>query len=186
MDICPVRKTLCPHARVVHVTEIKDGKVTELHLCHECESAFSGGIKTPEKEPEVGNPVPGLIALMKAIMEKEPVVAPQPTYPPCPSCGTTTSDFIMTGKLGCAICFDHYQQGLLTVLARCHQGATRHVGKVPKRWEQEKQARLEKEEESLDKQEKIRRLKEKMANAVKVENYEVAGILKKKIEELQQ
>lgn len=191
MDICPVRKIPCPHARVFHVTELKDGKLSkELHLCHECGPTFSESF-IPLESIEKPDPIPaGLLSLMtiiaKEIIAKEPVSPPKPSYPPCPFCGMTVADFVQTGKLGCQICYDHYQKGLMTILARCQQGETCHVGKVPKNWKKEQQARLEKEEESLDREEKIRRLREKMANAIKVENYEVAGILKKKIEELQQ
>lgn len=193
MDLCPIRKTPCPFARVVHVTELTNGKVTELHLCENCAGQFTEEktMKKPdvelEKQKKSPKIPPGFLSLMQAILS-QPLIAPAPktSHPPCPKCGTTIEDVVNTGKFGCSGCYSHFESGATSIIARCQMGANQHVGKVPKKWAEEQQKRREEQEAALDKQERIKNLRLKMAKAIEVENYEVAGVLKKKIEELQQ
>lgn len=189
MDLCPIKKTPCPHAKVIHITELTNGKVTELHLCPNCAGYFTGENPVKPKEPEKQPPAipPGFLSLMQAIMSKPITVpAPKSSHPPCPKCGTTTDDIVQTGRFGCSECYSHFEAGAASIIARCQMGATQHVGKVPKNWSEQQQKKREEQEAALDKAERIRNLRMKMAKAIEVENYEVAGVLKKKIEELQQ
>lgn len=183
MDVCPISKNPCPHPRVVHITEINNGAVTEQHLCQNC-----AGQATGEEPVKKDKPIPpGFLALMQAILAK-PLLAPAPksSYPPCPKCGMTTDEIVKNGKFGCTECYSHFQAGVGSILAQCQMGATQHVGKVPQKWAEEQAKKRELAETALDKSEQIKNLKLKMAKAIEVENYEVAGVLKKKIEDLQQ
>lgn len=185
MDVCPINKNPCPHARVVHITEINDGRVTEQHLCQNCAGQVTGETLV-KKEPATPAIPPGFLALMKAIMAKPLTAAPQvPSHPPCPNCGTTTNDIVQSGRLGCAECYVHFQAGVASIIARCQMGATHHVGKIPKKRQEDQEKRQAEKEAALDKKEQIRNLKLKMAKAIEVENYEVAGVLKEKIEKLE-
>lgn len=85
------------------------------------------------------------------------------------------------GRLGCPECYDTFKEELRPVIHRCQNGGTHHIGKRPSNYEK----LIEAKEQKLDVEEQIRLLRLKMAKAVEVENYEVAGVLKKKIEELQ-
>jgi len=190
MDFCPINKKPCPHARVVHVTDLNDGHVTEQHLCEKCSEQIIGEDslkKAVEKQKSIIPP--GLLTLMQAILAN-PLFADssqlqKPSYPPCPKCETTTNDIVKSGKFGCAECYIHFGRGAENIVSRA-QGAMQHVGKVPKRWASEQANKQEQIEITLDKNEQIKNLKLKMKKAIEVENYEVAGVLKKKIEELQQ
>jgi protein arginine kinase activator len=165
MENCPISGKPCDNARTTQITDLKDGKITTINVCKDCVSQCT---------PEVPAIPPEFLSLMKAIL-KSPCLAP-PTisnHPPCPKCGHTTADIVSTGKFGCPTCYTHFQSGTSSILARCQMGATQHIGKRPKN------------EIALDKEEQIKNLKLKMARAIEVENYEVAGVLKKKIEELQ-
>ncbi len=91
----------------------------------------------------------------------------------CPKCGLTSKDFSKEGKLGCAFCYEYFYTKLLDIVESCHDGANQHYGKIPKNYEYQKNI-----------EEQILNFEQKMKNAISVENYEIAGILKQKIEEL--
>lgn len=128
--------------------------------------------------------LPGFLALMEAIL-KQPI----PPISPCPQCGTTAADI---SKFGCANCYYHFNDCQLNfehtlssdIIARSQMGNNKHIGKIPKKWQEDQKKIQEQKEATLDKEERIKNFELKMAKAIKVENYEVAGILKKKIEEL--
>ncbi len=50
----------------------------------------------------------------------------------CPDCGTKFMEFRINGRLGCPSDYEVFGPGLLPLLRRAH-GATRHVGKAPRR-----------------------------------------------------
>jgi protein-arginine kinase activator protein McsA len=209
VDLCPFTQQPCPLAKTTHITELKDGVVTELHLCKQCAERYLGdpemppppsSVKIPVKGGEETTPVqPGFVAI--------PVGAPQGgllpllqllfggplalkqnearAFPPCSHCGIEPKEIVKKGRFGCDKCYQHFNTAVQQSVARCQDGNLKHVGKVPKRWAEEQKKRRLEEEAALDAAEKLRRLKGKLAKAIEVENYEVAAILKKKIEELQ-
>lgn len=97
----------------------------------------------------------------------------------CPKCGTSSADIKNEGKLGCPYCYNHFAESLEKTLKICHDGSTKHKGKIPKCL----QAFQNKTHEDI--QAEIAKLKSKIEAAVKVENYEIAGMLKSKIQQLQ-
>ena len=101
----------------------------------------------------------------------------------CPKCGLTSKDLSKEGKLGCAFCYEYFSTTLLKILESCHDGANQHHGKTPKNHKKEK---IEYQKIILQKniEEQISNFEQKMKNAISVENYEIAGILKQKIENL--
>ena len=185
MDICPYSKKPCGKQKVLHVTEIeKDGQVIQLDLCQECAAKY-------KNEPSPQSGVGGLLGALSLIllgsvacMASKRQVEKQTSK--CPGCGTTPDDVIRTGKFGCCQCYDYYNASIGQVLEKCQDGAQEHVGKVPKKFpEEEEKRRLEKEAaKNINAQ--ILNLESKMANAINVENYEVAQVLKLKIAELRQ
>ncbi len=50
----------------------------------------------------------------------------------CPDCGVRFMEFRTLGRLGCPTDYQVFAKGLLPLLGRS-QGATRHVGKLPRR-----------------------------------------------------
>lgn len=100
----------------------------------------------------------------------------------CKGCNCTIGDIVKNGRLGCPECYTSHYLSIEHILKRCHDGATQHVGKVPKRVSSQNP----KEEKLAGIRDYIKSLEQKMKNAVEVENYEVAGVLKTKIQELQQ
>jgi len=190
---CPYSKQPCDDKKILHVTELKDGSYTDLHMCEKCAAKYTGGPVEPEvkQEPETPSSLGGLVGLLSLLMlgtvasqKRATVRNTQATK--CPGCGTTPEDISKTGRFGCAKCYEYYQASVEHVLQKCHQGATKHVGKVPKRFTQEQKNRRLEEEAAISVQDQIKSLEAKMTKAIKVENYEVAGVLKLKIQELRQ
>lgn len=185
MDVCPFTNQPCSQAKVVHITEIKDGVISEHNLCQNCSEQFNTEppiVPIPLTLPEPVLP-PGFLSLIESVLGKPPASPINPSHPPCPLCGTTPADIIRDGKFGCANCYSHFP-GVDMVVSQCQMNAIQHFGKVPKRWKKEQAKQQEMAELALDKSEQIKNLKLKLAKAIEVENYEIAGVLKKKIEEL--
>jgi len=188
---CPYSKQPCDEKKVLHITELKDGSYTDLHMCEKCAAKYTGGpIESEIKlEPEKLSGLGGLLGLLSLLMlgtvaSKKREAARSSTK--CPGCGTTPEDIAKTGKFGCVKCYEHYHASIEHILQKCQNGATKHIGKVPKRFPEEQEKRRLVEEAALNIRDQIKNLEDKMAKAVKVENYEVAGVLKLKIQELRE
>jgi len=107
----------------VHLTEIIDNQMTELHLCDECAKK-----KSVQMEQQFGlsDLLAGLVDYSKQLGGSEKsAVGTQ-----CPFCGLTYEDFRKIGRLGCSECYTAFGRYLGPLLKRIH-GASQHVGKTP-------------------------------------------------------
>jgi protein arginine kinase activator len=121
----------CDNEATVHEVRIESGKRREKHLCEQC--AKSEGVA-----PQVPAPITAL--LTQFMTQGNPAagegtaaggtVAPKSV--PCPVCGTTYAQFRQTGLLGCAKCYEVFETQLSPLIARAHEGGTRHLGKTPR------------------------------------------------------
>ncbi len=106
----------------VHLTEIVDDQMSELHLCDDCARK-----KSIQMEQQFGlsDLLGGLVEYGKQLSgtEKAPAVLQ------CPACGLTYEDFRKIGRLGCSECYTSFSKQLGTLLKRIH-GANQHVGKM--------------------------------------------------------
>jgi len=92
----------------------------------------------------------------------------------CPNCGLSYLDFKKQGKFGCSRCYDVFKPKILPLLQKIH-GSIQHRGKYPSI----------KEYRHLSLRQKIESLKEYLARAVKLEEYEEAARLRDQIRELE-
>ncbi len=90
----------------------------------------------------------------------------------CPRCGFTQADFKKSGRLGCPECYSTFAEGLAGLLKTMHKG-TRHTGKAPEA--------LRATRENAD---RLKTLQNKLAKAIKDENYEQAAQLRDEIKQL--
>jgi protein arginine kinase activator len=102
---------------------------------------------------------------------------------PCPKCGASMQNITKTGKLGCSECWDWYYKDLQQPLYIAHGSLNSpenlvHIGKVPKNFKIKNEV-----EENLKM--KIIKLKYKLEQAVKKEDYEQASQLRDIIKELE-
>jgi protein arginine kinase activator len=105
----------------VHLTEIIDEQMTELHLCEEC--AREKGAQM-EQHFGLADLLAGLADFGKQFeMGKESDLK-------CAACGLSYLDFKKIGRLGCSECYQYFKELLSPLLKRIH-GACQHVGLVP-------------------------------------------------------
>lgn len=104
---------------VVHLTQIVNAEVTQLHLCEKC--AAAKGIETTVAMPK--HPLGDF--LHAAQLPSGPAHGDQAR---CAYCGTSLRDFRASGRLGCAQCYTAFEGALRELLRRVH-GAARHRGR---------------------------------------------------------
>ncbi len=124
----------------------------------------------------------------------------------CDSCGTLYDDFINTGLLGCADCYDMFEDRLDPMLKNI-QGNTKHIGRKPlninekmknigDNFSRNKADEKSSAKESVgsqnnsennkenDKQEKIQELNKELSKAVEEERYEDAAKIRDEIKQI--
>jgi len=149
----------------VHLTEIVDGQMTELHLCEECARQ-----KSTQMEQQFGlsDLLAGLAEFEKPPQEKENISVK------CDNCGLTYSDFKKIGRLGCGECYVAFRKYLGPLLKRIH-GSSLHFGKSPHKEE----VRVKDKDAAADE------LKSKLQSAIKSEAFEEAARIRDEIKELE-
>lgn len=105
----------------VHLTEVIDNQITELHLCEECARQ-----KGTQMEQHFG--LADLLAGLADFGQQFEVVGK--TEAKCPNCGLAYEDFRRIGRLGCSECYEVFKDSLAVLLKRIH-GSTQHLGRTP-------------------------------------------------------
>jgi protein arginine kinase activator len=145
----------------IFYTQIVDGKMQKVNLCDGC-----------AKEKDVTNPMgfalADLLLGLGAAQEMERGGGVQK----CPACGFSQADFKKTGRLGCAICYNTFAEGLAPLLKGMHKG-TEHMGKVP--------ARMAK---TIEREVQLKTLQRDLKKAVAQEDYESAATIRDQIRHL--
>ncbi len=147
----------------VHLTQIVEGKVMKVDLCENCSknkgvqdtAAFSLAdllVGLGGTEESKGEKVPGL---------------------KCAACGLSQEDFKKTGRLGCAVCWETFAQGLGSLLKAMHKSEL-HTGKVPS-----------KAAHTVVLTEQIKTLNMELQKAVQAENYEEAARIRDQVRALE-
>lgn len=149
----------------VHLTEIIDNQVNELHLCEECAKQ-----KGAQMEQEFG-----LADLLAGLADLGvPVESSSDAKLKCSNCGMQYKDFKKIGRLGCGVCYDTFAKSLTILLKRIH-GSTHHLGKVPLKLLGQKpqmpQTKASTKSELQD-------LKSKLQKAIQLEEFEEAARLR--------
>ncbi len=149
----------------IHVTEIVNGMVEEIHICEEC--AIKKGMMG--KKFGLADFLAELTDFDIPALEHE---LPEKTKLKCPNCGLTFEDFKRTGRLGCSQCYETFRKGLIPLLKSIH-GSSQHIGSAPK-----------KTYKKTSKIREMQNLEQKLYKAVEEEEYEEAAKLRDKIREL--
>lgn len=144
----------------VHLMRVEQKKRREYHLCEIC------------AEEEGVSSVQGTFSL-KSFLEDVGAAPAVSGVAPCAHCGLTYEAFRVSGRLGCADCYEHFREQLLPLLEKIHE-STQHVGKAPTKLETRR-----------EKREVIDGLRREQERAIKDENYERAGELRDRIQALE-
>jgi protein arginine kinase activator len=150
---------------IVHLTQIVDNAVTQVHLCEKC--AAERGIET--SATETPHPLTDFMAAAQAQVSQMPGDAARCSY-----CGTSLRDFRASGRLGCARCYGAFEQSLRDLLRRVHGSAT-HVGR----------RYVGADEPALERDATLAELRGRLADAVRGEEFELAATLRDQIRTLE-
>ena len=151
----------------IHLTEIVNNQMVEIHLCETCAEEKGTDFKTHFNFSELFSGLADLGSIFKS---------EQATDLRCKTCGLTFAEFGKTGRLGCAGCYQSLGKAILPLVKRVQRAAA-HVGKqptkVPKRMKQtmhlkdlqerlKKSVQFEEFEESAKLRDEIRKFEEKL------------------------
>jgi len=144
-----------------HYKYIKNGSVTEMHLCADCAREL-GYIK--ESEP----------AVSPASFLSEMFSFPHVSFAPkasesCSDCGTSFESIRRSGFVGCDKCYENFSGAIDTILSKI-QPSTVHKGKVSGA-----------SGKKIERDNTLKNLKEELQRAILDENYEHAAVIRDKI-----
>jgi protein arginine kinase activator len=169
-----------------HVTEIDGDKVQSVDLCVNCAAEYMAALEptdsviasTPQQKAVNLTHITTPEELLELLTGVEPKFEKKyPVHEPC-KCGMTLQEFDEYGRFGCPHCYDHFEDLIEHVVLPYHNNPEEHVGKRPK-YLAERQA-------DKDPKEKMKLLKLRLAQAIELEEYERAAVLKQEIDALTQ
>lgn len=146
-----------------------NGQTKEMHLCPECAGKLGQNFQNPF-EKWFGDPFFAQPSLFSVPFGQ---VSQLGGGRRCPTCGMTESELQRTGRVGCADCYQTFEE-LLTPYIRKLQGTTAHVGAAPS---------PQTPEQPVKNQTAV--LRSKLEDAIKQENYEEAAQLRDEIRRLE-
>lgn len=150
----------------IHMTEIINGEVSEIHLCSKCSK-----LKTQDYQKHF-NMTDFLSDLVE--LDKEDHEAVEDVV--CEQCGLSYEMFKKVGRVGCSHCYHSFHDQLLSLLRKIHT-AVRHKGKLPE----------SKSCESIESIiSRINELKDHLDRAIKLEEFETAAVIRDEIKNLGQ
>jgi protein arginine kinase activator len=150
---------LCDKEAVVHLTQVVNGAMKEVHLCEEHAVAQGIDLNSPISITDI---LMGLSAPQKNIPASELSLA-------CPRCGMAREEFRKTGRLGCPDCYKTFMTELSMAIKAMHHSG-QHLGKIPAR--EGVQTRVKSN---------IARLQKDLEAAVAREDFEKAAALRDQI-----
>lgn len=155
-----------------HVKRVVNGDTTETHLCAECAQHLGYGDIFSGFGLNLDDFFGGFLG---DTMQK----LAAPNEQKCPKCGSTFSDIVNSGRLGCSDCYRTFYDKLLPSIQRIH-GRINHTGKqAPTVKETSK-----KDDESSEIN-RIDDLKAQLAKAVENQEFEQAAVLRDEIKKLE-
>lgn len=169
----------------MHEVSITNGVKMEQHLCEAC-AAKHGLASKP------GAPMDQLLKAFAAPQGATHGVFAGARATACPACRTTFAEFKQHGLLGCPRCYEVFAAQLEPMLARAHDGGTRHAGKVPRKAAASCQTGTPERtaEDFMQVLEARRRrmeaLRSELESAVRQEQYELAAKLRDEMRRLQE
>ncbi len=142
----------------MHSVEIVKGQKVEKHLCDQCAAEEGMTIKA------VHTPINELLTNFVKLHSGVTATTREMT---CDSCGMSFTEFREHSLLGCPSCYKAFESQLGPLLERAHEGATHHLGKVPRR-----------AGAGDHRQAQLLRMRKRLEQAVESEDYELAARLR--------
>lgn len=148
----------------IHLTEIVNSQMLELHLCENCAHEKGSDLKTQSSFNELLSGLNDLASLVGG-QKKEELK--------CQVCGLTYEEFSRTGRLGCADCYHYFSKSLLSLIKKVQKG-TQHVGKKPTKAPQETRTHMD-----------LRDLQDRLQKSIQLEEFEEAARIRDEIKQLE-
>jgi protein arginine kinase activator len=151
---------------VIHVQQIMGSEVIDLHICSACAGEKGISLEQDNFDLSISELLNGLLNItseVKSDIEKKV----------CTRCGLTYKEFKKDGKLGCPECARTFRTEIYAILESI-TGSHQHVGRYPSKLTEYKLILIDKE-----------KIKQKLQDAIKKEDYEAAAVLRDKIHELE-
>ena len=161
----------CDNEATVHLTEIRDGKKHEMHLCERC--AAEKGL--PGKSHfSISDLLAGIAQQAQTQTQTQARAGKRGKEAACPVCTTTLSQFQSSGRFGCPECYTTFREDVQGLVEKIHD-SSQHVGKVPRRVSGE-----------ISLQKDIRQLQVDLKKAVRREDYEKAAAIRDQIRQMEE
>ncbi len=170
----------CQHCNqneaTTHIKKIVNGKREEMHLCSECAKEL--GVMNEFRMPAMsemfadsflGNFLGAGAAAMNSLAGVDR----------CSNCGSSFNDIVNSGRIGCADCYEKFEDKLEPSIRKIH-GKTKHIGKFISYSEDDKKEEEKPQVSELDS------LKKQLKAAVSEQRFEDAAVIRDKINELQE
>ena len=158
-DVCQKKKA------TVHLTEIVDEQMTEMHLCEDCARE-----KSVQMEQQFG-----LADLLAGLSDfSKHIKGTEKSKLKCLNCGLAYDEFRKLGRLGCSECYTAFKEHLSVLLKKIH-GSNHYPGKTPVKLAPAVKKKIQ----------DIQEVRDHLQNAIQSENFEEAARLRDKIRELE-
>lgn len=155
----------CPKEATVHLTEIINGQIIEMHLCETCAKEKGTDFTQPFSAADLFQTFSNVL--------NEPGLVQQSSQMVCSACGMTYADFSKSGRLGCEKCYESFKKVLLPLIKRV-QRSVLHQGKRPAAGAERGKAQLQ-----------IQRLQKQLEQCIETENFEQAAKIRDEIKKLE-
>ena len=172
-DICAKKKA------TVHLTEIVDEQMSEMHLCEECARQKSSQM---EQQFGLGDLLAGLSDPGKTAASKE---SDKVSVLKCSRCGLPYEDFRKFGRLGCGECYTSFKEHLTGLLRKIH-GSNKYLGKTPSTYPDGQKESLSEGSIALLPSDDLEDLKQQLKSAISAEDFEKAALIRDKIRNVEQ
>lgn len=153
------------HQATIHLTEIVDGEMFEVHLCSHCAKEKGVHFKTHFGPGSAADVFPNLDSIFGEAEKKKTIT--------CPKCKMTSKEFSESGRLGCEECYAAFASMLSPLIKRVHR-SMHHVGKKP--------SRISKRDQSIY---DLRILQDRLRKSVEQEEFEEAAHIRDQIRKLE-
>ncbi len=163
------------HEANTHIKRIINGKKEELHLCPACAEEL-GVMREFQFEPFTADSFFGNLLGAGAAALNSLAGIDRCTY-----CGSSFDDVMNSGKVGCAHCYDKFEDLLAPSIEKLH-GRAHHVGKNVTYTEAPEEP-AEEAAEAQTSADDVASLKAQLKKAVQEQRFEDAAVLRDKIKE---
>ncbi len=161
----------------MHLTEIVDEQMSEMHLCEECARQKSSQM---EQQFGLADLLAGLSDANKPPAAKEG----EKSILKCSRCGLLYEDFRKFGRLGCSACYTSFKEHLAGLLRKIH-GSNKYLGKAPLTYHQPPGEAAQETSVALLPSEDLAELKKQLHLAIEAEDFEKAAQIRDKIRVLE-